>query len=201
MRDFGKALTLGSRVLTYEHKFHNIVWTNPVPDAPAPAEHPGDGRKAKLPKTTMKHYQRKTAPDRKRRGRPKTAAGLPEQELNPGEAAQPDRPARERATRPARVLGPAIPVGTGEKPLSQRQTKMLAFIQEFTAQHFRPPSIREITMACRISSTSVTDYNLRLLEHWKYLTRKPGTARSIVLTGRGRLPLPDPSDTPAREAA
>ena len=201
MRDYGKAPALGNRALTYEHKFHIIVWTNSVPDAPDPAEHPGDGRKAKIPKTPMKHYRRKIAPDRKRRGRSKTAAGLPEQELNQEADGQPAGTTGEQATRPARIFEPARLAGPTGKPLSQRQTKMLAFIQEFTAHHFRPPSIREITMACRISSTSVTDYNLRLLEQGNYLTRKPGTARNIVLTGRGRLPLPDPSDTPAREAA
>ena len=61
--------------------------------------------------------------------------------------------------------GPATPAGTREKSLTQRQKKMLAFIREFTAQHSCPPGIREITGACRISSTSVTDYNLRLLGH------------------------------------
>ena len=94
-----------------------------------------------------------------------------------------------------------MPAGTREKLLTQRQKKMLAFIREFTAQHSCPTSIREITGACRISSTSVTDHNLRLLEHGNYLTRKSRTARNIVLTARGRLPLPDPPDTPASEAA
>ena len=61
--------------------------------------------------------------------------------------------------------GPAIPAGTREKSLTQRQRKMLAFIREFNARHSCPPGIREITGACRISSTSVTDYNLRLLGH------------------------------------
>lgn len=149
----------------------------------------------------MKHCQRKTAPDWKRSDRPKTAAGLPEQELNQEEAAQPAGLTGEQATRPARAPGPARLTGAGGKPLTQRQRMMLVFIREFTAQHFRPPTVREITMACRISSTSVTDYNLRLLEHGNYLARKAGTARSIVLTQRGRLPFPDTPDTPAREAA
>ena len=74
---------------------------------------------------------------------------------------------------------------------------MLAFIREFTTQHSCPPSIREITMACRISSPSVTDYNLRLLERKEYLIRRPRIARGIVLTGRGRLPLPCPLEKPA----
>ena len=127
----------------------------------------------------MKHCQHEAMPDRKRRGRPKIVVGLREQELNPGKPAQ-----------PARGHGPATPVGAGEKPLTQRQRMILAFIKEFTAQHLHPPTVREITMACRFSSTSVTDYNLRLLERKEYLIRKPRIARSIVLTGRGPLPFP-----------
>lgn len=84
----------------------------------------------------------------------------------------------------------AMPPAAGEKPLTQRQKKMLAFIQEFTAQHSFPPSIREITVACRISSPSVTGYNLRLLERKECLIRKPRIARGIVQTGRGWLPFP-----------
>ena len=127
----------------------------------------------------MKHCQHKAMPDRKRRGQPKIAIGLREQEFNPGEPAQ-----------PALGHGPATPAGAGEKPLTQRQKKMLVFIQKFIAKHPYPPTTREITGACRISSTSVTDYNLRLLERKEYLIRKPRIARSIVLTGRGRLPFP-----------
>ena len=78
---------------------------------------------------------------------------------------------------------------------------MLAFIQEFTAQHSFPPSIREITVACRISSPSVTGYNLRLLERKQHLIRKPRIARGIVLTGRGLLPLPSLLETQDRDAA
>ena len=92
---------------------------------------------------------------------------------------------------------PARPAAAREKPLTRRQKKMLAFIREFTAQHSCPPSIREITAACRISSPSVTDYNLRLLERKQYLIRRPRIARGIVLTRPGLLPLPSPVEAPA----
>ena len=111
-----------------------------------------------------------------------------------GVAAAPDHGGRP----PSR---PAIPPAAGEKPLTQRQKKMLAFIQEFTAQHSFPPSIREITVACRISSPSVTDYNLRVLERKQYLIRKPRIARGIVLTNPGWLPLPSPPEAQGRDAA
>ena len=95
-----------------------------------------------------------------------------------------------------------MPAAAREKPLTQRQKKMLSFIQEFTSQHSFPPSIREITVACRISSPSVTDYNLRLLEHRNFLTRKAGSARSIVLTEQGRSwPSPVASSSIREDAA
>jgi hypothetical protein len=44
--------------------------------------------------------------------------------------------------------------------LSDRQKRMLDFIQRFTAESGYPPSIREIGEAADISSTSVVNYNL-----------------------------------------
>ena len=72
------------------------------------------------------------------------------------------------------------------RPLTQRQSRMLVFIRDFTARNSYPPTVREIAGGCDISSTSVVDYNLRHLEKRKYLTRVPGLARSIVLTERGK---------------
>ena len=148
-------------------------------------------------------YQSKTIIDRDRKwnDRLKVIAGLMEQGLPMGEIAQRVGLSEGWAKQLARAYGLTVPADTEEPPLSQRQAGMLTFIHDFIAKHSYPPSIREITEACRISSTSVTDYNLRLLEHRGYLTRKPGSARSIVLTGQDRSWLHPASDSSVREAA
>ena len=71
--------------------------------------------------------------------------------------------------------------------LSERQTRILAFIQDYGTANSYSPSLREIAKGCDISSTSVVDYNLRHLEKHKYLTRVPAVSRTIVLTERGRF--------------
>ena len=48
--------------------------------------------------------------------------------------------------------------------LSERQRRIMDFIAQFQQQHEYPPTIREIGQAAGISSTSVVDYNLRILE-------------------------------------
>ena len=97
--------------------------------------------------------------------------------------------------------GPRKPAVRRELPLRQRQTKILAFIKDFTTRHPYPPALREIVEGCGLSSTSVAQYNLRLLEQRGYLTRVPAAARGIALTERGRAWSPVPPDSPGREAA
>ncbi|MFQ5577371.1 MAG: repressor LexA, partial [Anaerolineae bacterium] len=48
--------------------------------------------------------------------------------------------------------------------LSERQTKILSFIKSFTLESGYPPTIREIGEAVGISSTSVVNYNLTVLQ-------------------------------------
>lgn len=60
---------------------------------------------------------------------------------------------------------------------------VLDFIRAFKKQEHMAPTNREIQDACHLSSTSVVDYQLLLLEkRHRVLTRKPNIARSIVLT-------------------
>ena len=68
-----------------------------------------------------------------------------------------------------------------KKKLSARQESMLEFIQEFMQENGIPPTVRDIQKACAISSTSVVDYNLRLLDRDGYLNRRPDVARGIEL--------------------
>ena len=67
--------------------------------------------------------------------------------------------------------------------LSARQERMLEFIRQFMRENGLPPTVRDIQAACEISSTSVVDYNLRLLQRDGYLNRRPDVARGIELVG------------------
>ena len=67
--------------------------------------------------------------------------------------------------------------------LSPRQERMLEFIRQFIRENGLPPTVRDIQAACEISSTSVVDYNLRLLQKDGYLNRRPDVARGIELVG------------------
>ena len=151
----------------------------------------------------MKRHQSKTIIDRdgKWHDRLKVIARLLEQGLPMGEIAQRVGLSEGWVKQLACVYGLTGSADAEEPPLSQRQTRMLAFMQDFIDKHSYPPTIREITEACRISSTSVIDYNLRRLEHRNYLTRKPGSARSIVLTEQGWARSPIQQETPTKEAA
>tara|TARA_B100001146_G_C16063834_1_gene383348 strand:+ start:248 stop:835 length:588 start_codon:yes stop_codon:yes gene_type:complete len=51
-----------------------------------------------------------------------------------------------------------------------------------------PPTVRDIQKACDISSTSVVDYNLRLLDRDGYLNRRSDMARGIELLDEDGLP-------------
>ena len=66
--------------------------------------------------------------------------------------------------------------------LSDRQKRMLEFIQRFTADSGYPPSIREIGDATDISSTSVVNYNLNRLVDEGFLTRDQNVSRGLRLT-------------------
>ena len=80
---------------------------------------------------------------------------------------------------------------TASPTLSERQSRILTFIRHYVAANSRPPSLRDITEGCNISSTSVVDYNIRRLEENGYLTRTPMTRRTIVLTETGRSEAAD----------
>lgn len=100
------------------------------------------------------------------------------------------------------------------KELSDRQQKMLDFIQEFIREHHFPPSIREIGKRVGITSTSVVKYNLDALERRGLIERDRDISRGLrlvdELTGRPDLiqvpllgliaagapiPVPDPASS------
>ena len=97
------------------------------------------------------------------------------------------------------------------KDLSRRQRAILEFIEEFLIDNDYPPTIRDIQRELNISSTSVVDYNLKVLEGRNYIRRNKNISRGIEVVGRavGRrnivaipvigqiaagLPIPVPGD-------
>ncbi len=79
------------------------------------------------------------------------------------------------------------------KPLTARQRRILEFIDEFALEKGYAPSIRDIVKGCEISSTSVVDYNLRILERQGHLRRDAEVSRAIVRIGgqqKGKVAVP-----------
>lgn len=70
--------------------------------------------------------------------------------------------------------------------LSTRQEAILRFITRFLEENGYPPSIRDIGNAVGISSTSVVDYNLKVLEREGYVARDREVSRGLRLVGQGR---------------
>ena len=75
--------------------------------------------------------------------------------------------------------------------LSERQQRILDFIQEFIGEQQFPPSIREIGRRVGISSTSVVKYNLDALEKKGYIERADDISRGIRLAGEAARLLSD----------
>lgn len=72
------------------------------------------------------------------------------------------------------------------KHLSERQSRIIEFLSEYTEEHGYPPSIREIGAAAGISSTSVVSYNLKRLEEKGFISRDEEISRGIALTNTAR---------------
>lgn len=70
---------------------------------------------------------------------------------------------------------------TIKKTLSTRQDSILDFIHQFVDSNQFPPSVRDIQAGCNISSTSVVDYNLQILQREGFLRRRPEISRGIEL--------------------
>ncbi len=102
------------------------------------------------------------------------------------------------------------------RKMSERQRRILHYLEEFIRENGYPPSIRQIQAALGISSTSVVDYNLDLLEKRGLIRRRPRASRSITLAEEMRLsrrtipllgtiaagqPIPVPDDLPDRGEA
>ena len=71
------------------------------------------------------------------------------------------------------------------KDLSRRQRSILDYIGTFLDDNDYPPTIRDIQGELGISSTSVVDYNLKVLEAHNQIRRNRNISRGIELVGRG----------------
>jgi repressor LexA len=96
------------------------------------------------------------------------------------------------------------------KELSDRQMAILDYIDQFLSENDYPPTIRDIQNALGISSTSVVDYNLNVLEQRNHIRRNRNISRGIEVSHRpsrsgivsvpvigqiaAGLPIPAPDD-------
>jgi repressor LexA len=67
---------------------------------------------------------------------------------------------------------------------SQRRQQILSFIREFIDRKGYPPTVRDILHSCHISSPSVVQHHLKVLENEGHISREPGIRRSITLADR-----------------
>ena len=74
--------------------------------------------------------------------------------------------------------------------LSVKQQHIIDFIHNFLVDSGYPPTIRDIQGGCGISSTSVVDYHLNILEKEGYIRRHPEVSRGIELLTSSLTPLP-----------
>ncbi len=70
--------------------------------------------------------------------------------------------------------------------LSSKQKRILSFLRNFREEKDYPPTIRDIVKGCGISSTSVVDYNLKILEREGYIRRDREVSRGIELLDKGQ---------------
>ncbi len=74
------------------------------------------------------------------------------------------------------------------KKMSDRQRRIINFLTRFSNDKGYPPTIRDIQDGCGISSTSVVDYNLNILEREGYIRRRREVSRGIELLGHSLGP-------------
>jgi repressor LexA len=86
--------------------------------------------------------------------------------------------------------------GRAGRELTPIQLAILDFIVDYTRRRGYPPTYQEIGGAVNLRSGSAVSYQVDALEETGYLSRQPGSPRSIVVTTRYQ---PSPSATAAGE--
>src|SRR3954469_24768800 len=74
--------------------------------------------------------------------------------------------------------------------LTTRQREILAFVNEHSAQHGYPPTVREIGTAVGLTSSSTVHAHLANLERLGLLRRDPAKPRALNLVGRDQKAPP-----------
>jgi repressor LexA len=70
--------------------------------------------------------------------------------------------------------------------LTQTRTRILEFIKGFIDERVYSPTFGEIQKACGISSKSVVEYHLKVLEGEGHIRRDAETTRAIEISGMGK---------------
>ncbi len=79
--------------------------------------------------------------------------------------------------------------------ISNKQGKMLAFIETFVGKNGYPPTHEEIKTGLNISTKSLVNYHLQALEQAALIIRRPNTPRGLRLTsGKKRKSSPKQSN-------
>jgi repressor LexA len=89
---------------------------------------------------------------------------------------------------PARKL--SEPRKARQPDISARQRAIYEHIDHFWRAHGFPPSVRDIVAGCKLSSTSVADYNLKILEKRGLINRRHGVSRGIEPPAGTRTEVP-----------
>src|SRR3989304_4407701 len=76
---------------------------------------------------------------------------------------------------------------------SNRQQRIMGFIRSFWGDKGYPPTIRDIVNGCDVSSTSVVNYNLNILEREGYIRRDREVSRGIKMERAPGTPIPVPA--------
>lgn len=94
--------------------------------------------------------------------------------------------------------------------LSDKRQQILDFIKYYITEKGYSPSIREIAKKCQISSPSMAQYHLKILEQDGYIRRDPSIPRSIrpLEFGEGHVSVPllgtiaagEPIDVPSSDS-
>jgi repressor LexA len=79
--------------------------------------------------------------------------------------------------------------------LTARQREILAFVNDHSAQHGYPPTVREIGTAVGLTSSSTVHAHLANLERLGLLRRDPAKPRALNLVGRSTKAPPGPEST------
>lgn len=76
--------------------------------------------------------------------------------------------------------------------LTPKRKTILDFIARYIDEQGFAPSVADIVKGCGISSPSIAQYHLDILEKEGYIRRRPDTSRSISLRQKpeGRIPVP-----------